>query len=160
MLPSTPSTSGGDRQLEITLYTHEKQGAGLTLTNVLHVKGVVELQIVTEVMNWKVALLGNQSASAPVYQRNSQKNTPAAGKADLLLRIAEQEINLCRCEGGVAVVVLGTETTATIYWVRAGQCYKIERDVMLGATRGKIEACCCPEQELPPEIPSVVSCIG
>ena len=61
--------------------------------------------------------------------------SPTAGKASLLLQDAGQEIELVRCKGALALMVIEEtqpegmpflrKTTATLYWFDAGQCTEI-----------------------------------
>src|ERR1700730_13592999 len=107
---------------QITLYTQERQGAALGSIDVCRVKGAVgSLRIFTEEMREEIPLNWRQPASARVWQ----KNTPAAGKADLFLMVAEQEINLAKCKGAVALLVV-SDIGAAIYWLAAGRSTGIE----------------------------------
>jgi hypothetical protein len=132
---------------EITLYTHERAGAGLTNTNVCRVKGAVRLQVVSE----------NEIRDYPAKgggpsETKHAEISPHTGKADLRLQTAEGEIDLAKCKWAVGLVVSGWNGT-TIYWIGDGLCSHVEPVSMAGLARAKIEARYCPEEvELPPPI--------
>jgi hypothetical protein len=131
---------------DITLYTHEGPGAGLTSGNVNRVKGAVALRIVTEGMEWQIPLTPR---GGPVTRKPDKSTHPVNGKADLLLQIAEREVDLAKCKGAVALYAAPTET---IYWIEAGQCSRTEQTATSGTARADIEGRCCQEYELPPQI--------
>ena len=78
-----------------------------------------------------------------------EKGRPVLGRADLHLQIAEEEIDLARCKGAVALVVShGRE--AMVYWLCGGLCSDVEFMASGLFVQGKIEARCCPDgYELP-----------
>ena len=137
---------------EITLYTHERPGAGLTSTNVCRVKGVVALRIVTDERTLNIPLQGRQ-ASSITPDRGVH---PVGGKADLHLQIAGQEqvVDLAKRRWVVALVVTSganQSNPTTIYRLREGQCTEILERPNSGWARAEIEEHCCGSQyELPP----------
>jgi hypothetical protein len=137
---------------EITLYTHERPGAGLTSIDVCRVKGALALRIVTERMIRYYPLTGNQSDT--IFPQPSTH--PANGKADLRLQIAIQGgVNLAKCKWAVALVVVeGLEgNNTTIYWINDRQCSEIEQCSSSAWARAEIEGRCCPQgYELPPQM--------
>jgi hypothetical protein len=144
---------------QITLFTHERSGAGLTSTNICEIGGAVALRIVTQGMIRHYPLIGIQNST--IYPRPSIH--PDSGKADLRLQTERQgDVNLARCKWAVSLVVVeGIEGNNTIiYWIDAHQCSKVEQCANFGFARAQIEGKWCREYELPPQIPSVVSCIG
>jgi len=135
----------------ITLYTRDPApGAGLTTINLHRVAGRVSpLRIVTEEWKQDIPLF-----NAPLDGRVYEAGAPVAGKADLLLMVdGRGEVNLSRCEQGVAVVVTtGYETI--VFWLADGRCTGIwiERGSADALARSIIEERCCREQILPPQI--------
>ena len=132
---------------EITLYTHERPGAGLTSTNVKSIKGAAELRIVTEGHAMKISLgWGNQA----VTTMPDPHLHPSSGKADLRLKLADQsEVNLAKCRWAVALVV--SLSDHTVYWLQEGRCTEIQERV--ASPRSEIEGRHTPRfAELPPEI--------
>jgi hypothetical protein len=131
----------------ITLFTQERPGAGLAHIDVCRVKGAVgPLRIFMEETKQDIPLDWRQPLSAPVYQ----KNTPAAGKADLLLMVAGQEVNLAKCAGALALLTV-LSAGATIYWLVAGRCTGI-KEFSGGAQALSEIVGRCTEYELPPQI--------
>jgi hypothetical protein len=96
---------------QIILYTHERPGAGLPTSDVARVNGAVELRIITQGQERQIPL-GPRADT--ISTKSSLGLSPSSGKADLLLKFADQsEVNLARCEWAVAVVV--TIADSTIY---------------------------------------------
>ena len=133
----------------ITLYTHERPGAGLTSTDVCRVRGAAQLRVVREGQICTYPTKGIGSASV-----EPAKVSPEAGKADLRLQVAEEEIDLAKCKWAVALLVAWWNDT-TIYWLDDGVCSAVQRAASGAFARADIEARCCPgeyEYELPPQI--------
>jgi hypothetical protein len=131
----------------ITLYTHERKGAGLTSTDMCRVKGAVRLKVVSAGETWEYPTKGIGPATM-----NHEKFGPAAGEADLRLRIAEEDVDLAKCKGAVALSISGSSGTK-IYWIEAGVCSEVEYLSFEGFACARIEARCCPDEyELPPQI--------
>src|SRR5438552_1443453 len=83
--------------------------------------------------------------------------SPVAGRADLRLRIADQDIDLAKCKWVVALVISASNET-TFYWIQDGLCSEIENSKPRLFVHAQIEARCCPgEYELPPQIISSAS---
>jgi hypothetical protein len=132
----------------ITLYTHERGGAGLTSTDVCRVKGAVELQVVSEgeLCEYQIKDGLSDASTITTYKEVS----PIAGKAYLRLRTTEADIDLAGRKWAVALVVSRRDET-TIYWLRDGLCSAIEPAPTWTVARVKIEGRCSPaEFELPP----------
>jgi hypothetical protein len=136
--------------VEITLYTHERPGAGLTTTNVCQVKGAEALSVVAEGWLQTYPLRGGQR-SGPKFDKSIR---PHSGKADLILQTTDQ-VNLANCQWAVALVVdehVAGNQPATIYWIENGECSEIERCHSGSWARAQIEARHRPEEfELPPQ---------
>src|SRR5215813_6345767 len=81
---------------------------------------------------------------------------PLLGRAELHLQIAEEDIDLARCKGAVALVVShGRE--ATVYWLYGGLCEDVEFIPSGLFVQGRIEARCFPDgYELPPQMPDLM----
>ena len=131
---------------EITLYTHEGVGAGLTSINVCRVRGAARLQVRIAGQIQEYSIKGGAATTT-----NAAGN-PVAGEADLRLRIAEEDIDLAKCKGAVALVVSWPYTPTTIYWIKSGLCSKVEPFSRGFAAHTHVEARYCPEYELPPQI--------
>jgi hypothetical protein len=132
----------------VTLYTHERPGAGLTSTNVCRVKGAISLRVTTEGMTHEYPLKG----LGPIMTAHNPNTRPASGKADLCLRIGDHEVDLAKRQWAVALVVIENDTT--VYLLNDGLCSEIWSSVpFAGAALAQIEDRCCPrEHELPPPI--------
>jgi len=72
------------------------------------------------------------------------KFSPVSGKADLLLNVAQQEIDLAKCKSAVALVISRPNET-TIDWLGGGACSAIEPAANQAEAHGKIEERCCPD---------------
>jgi hypothetical protein len=131
---------------EITLYTHEGPGAGLTSINVCRVKGAARLQVRIEGQTLEYPIKGG--AATTTYAAGS----PVAGEADLRLRTGEEDIDLARCKGAVALVVSWSYTPTTIYWIEGGLCSKVVPFSRGFAAQAHVEARYCSEYDLPPQI--------
>jgi hypothetical protein len=137
---------------QITLYTHERPGAGLTSINVCKVKGAIGLRVITEGMIRQYRLTDSQNSM--MFSQPGMH--PSSGEAELRLQIAGQrEVDLAKCEGAVALVIvegaIGKNTT--IYWIDAYHISEIEQCANFAFARSRIEARCCPkEYELPAHV--------
>ena len=125
---------------DITLYTQEKVGVGLTTVNVCRVKNAGGVRVVSEVAACEYPADPAMSPTLVNYGRFS----PVSGKADLILKFAEQDIDLAKCKWAVALVVSRPGET-TIYWLRDGLCSAIEPAANQAEARAKIEERCCPD---------------
>jgi hypothetical protein len=134
---------------DITLYTQERLGAGLTSTNVCCVKGAVRLRVVSARQTWEYPIKDGQFM-AP--SRISETGSPVSGKADLRLQIAEKEIDLAKCKWAVALVISGWSETK-IYWINNRIVSAVEAAADGDRVRAEVEAQCCPDDyRLPPQI--------
>jgi hypothetical protein len=133
---------------DITLYTRERCGAGLTTTDVCRVKGADRLQVISEGQIRRYPIKGG----GPV-ETNYMEIGPDTGRADLLLQTADREIDLAKCKWAAAVLVSGWNDETTVYWIKAGICPDFA-DLSSGReAHAKIEERCCPDEyELPPQI--------
>jgi hypothetical protein len=141
----------GRYMAHVTLYTRERYGAGLTITDVCRVKGAVRLRVASDGEVWEYPIKNIGFATM-----KHEKGGPVLGRAELHLQIAEEDIDLARCKGAVALVVShGRE--ATVYWLYGGLCEDVEFIPSGLFVQGKIEARCCPDgYELPPQIPDLM----
>jgi len=106
----------------------------------------VQLRVVREGQISEYPIKGIGSASM-----KPAKVSPEAGKADLRLQIAEEEIDLVKCKWAVALLVCWNETT-TIYWLDDGLCSAFEDAASGVFAYARIEHRCCHEYQLPPQI--------
>jgi hypothetical protein len=133
---------------DITLYTQKKVGAGLSTVNVCRVKDADGLHVVSEVAAWEYPI----DPATSLILVNYGQFSPVSGKADLLLNVAGQAIDLAKCKWAVALVVSRPDET-TIYWLHDGLCSAIEPAADQAEARAKIEEQCCPDgYDLPPLI--------
>ena len=132
---------------DITLYTQERQGAGLTSTNICRVRGAVRLRVVSAGQTWEYPIKDGQ------FLAPSRRETGSvSGKAELRLQIAEREIDLAKCKWAVALVISGWSETK-IYWINNWLCSAVEPAADGNVARAEIEAQCCPDEyRLPPQI--------
>jgi hypothetical protein len=134
---------------DLTLFTQERQGAGLTSTNICGVKGAVRFRVVSAGQTWEYPI---QDGRFMWPSRINKTDRPEAGKADLRLQIGGKEIDLAKCKWAVALVVSEAAGT-TIYWIKDGRCSAVEPAANGNVARAKVEAQCCPEEyRLPPLI--------
>jgi hypothetical protein len=90
---------------DITLYTQEKVGAGLATVHVCRVKNAGGVRVVSEVAACEYPVDPAMSPTLVNYGRFS----PVSGKADLILKFAEQDIDLAKCKRAVALGFPGRE---------------------------------------------------
>jgi len=136
---------------DITLYTLERSGAGLTSTNVCRVTGAVALRITTAEQGTKEYPLRGGGGITTTQEKNGPS---ISGKANLYLKTTLQEIDLAKCRWAVALVTDDGQgyNSATIYWITDGRCSEIERCASTSWARAQIEGRCCgSEFELPPQ---------
>jgi hypothetical protein len=134
---------------DLTLYTQERLGAGLTSTNICRVKGAVRFWAVHAGQTWEFPIKDGQF----MWPSRSRKTGGSeAGKADLRLQIDGKEIDLAKCKWAVALVISGG-AKAAICWIKDRRCSGVEPAADANAARATVEAQCCPEEyRLPPVI--------
>jgi hypothetical protein len=126
--------AGGKPMATATLCIIERQRAGVRRDDLAKISGATEV------------LIRGPAGIAAVHPLNMRASyyppasVPETGKADLRLKVGDDELDLAKFEGAVALVIQHGRSSVTVCWIDDGQCSGVQQRPIAGLAFSEVEA--------------------